>query len=654
MTLSRSAAAAPQAWGELTLSTPTPPSSLGTFPQDVAVSHNGNRAAIRYANPNSNAAVIAVWGLGGSGLPTGSLATFGGIQNGVAMKSGMAIDLSDPNFGYWPSDRVELTNVIGVSIGAGPSAHPNADPLLPQETLIETFEIGSSAPQFLRQWVIESTLATAPTPEDFTADKSGYAHDVAITRDGAWAVINSDNWIHVLNLGNAKDPASLTSFNIGDISYDPANPGTNLNWHCTPNQAVDSIAVTNERAIVTTARHLLKGGTTTNPQGPPTTWVYIVDLTTSPPSIVLQHDLAPPPSWTIQGNDDDRPHDIAITPHTDLQLGAVPLAVVTTNHTVAVYNLDTNQFLSSVFAAEEFRQYQLQVDSVEMTGERAVVICDYEQLNSSPPPLYLPSRWRVEVFDLDPVTGLRDAQGNVVSTEYTGPVTEIPERTHDLAIDKGFDKALIRTSFDNVVLTSILNPPPPTQLAVLPSPGGSNAHAYRDYGTAQSEAVFSSDSTVIGTVQTVNGVQRLMGATIGGRRLQPTSPFEGAVDVIDLAAATLSVTQVTIVPSGGLGSIGCVPLDLAIAFNQEELLVRSVEPDPQAPNAIGPDVTRWKLQPTIGLLGRCGGSGTIAACDSLAVPGSGFVSTSKRTLTISQEPQVSSPAGNDYNHFVEW
>jgi hypothetical protein len=654
--MARAALAGPQQWTEVTLGSPgappTIPSSLGTFPQDVAVSHNGNRAAVRYANPNSNEAVIAVWGLGGAGLPVGSLATFGGVQNGVAMKSGMAIDLSDPNLGCWPSDRVELTNVVGVSIGAGPSAHPNANPFLPEETLIETFDIGSGTPQFLRQWVIESTTATAPTPEDFSADKSGYTHDVAITRDGAWAVINSDNWIHVLNLGNPKDPASLIGFNIGDVSYDPASPNNDWNWRCSPNQAVDSIAVTNDRAIVTTARRQLKGGTTTNPNGTWTTWVYIVDLTTSPPSIVLQHDLAPPTSWTVVGNDDDRPHDVAITPHTDLQLGAVPLAVVTTNHTVAVYNLDTNTFLSSVFDGEVRRQYQLQVDSVEMTGERAVVICDLE-------PFTVPatlSRWRVEVFDLDPVTGLKDANGNIVSTQYTGPVAERHERSHDLAIDKGFDKALVRTSFDNVVLTSILNPPPPNQLAVLPSPSNSNAHAYLDFGIAQSEAVFSSDSVVIGTLQTMNGTTRLMAATIGGISplFSSSGLFEGAIDVIDLANASLSVVQVAIAPTSSLGSLGCVPLDLAVAFNQEELLVRSVEPDPQGFNVVGPDVTRWKLQPTIGLLGRCGGKGTIAACDSLGAPGSGFVSTSKRTLTISQEPQSSSLAGEDFNHFVEW
>ena len=648
--------AGPQQWTEVTLGSPgappTIPSSLGTFPQDVAVSHNGNRAAVRYANPNSNAAVIAVWGLGGSGLPVGSLATFGGVQNGVAMKSGMAINLFDSS-GCWPSDRVELTNVVGVSIGAGPSAHPFADPLLPQETLIETFDIGSSTPQFLRQWVIESTIATAPTPEDFTADKSGYTHDLAITRDGAWAVINSDNWIHVLNLGNPKDPASLIGFNIGDISYDPANPNNNWNWHCTPNEAVDSIAVTNDRAVVTTSRRRKDDPTIDQTQwGVPTTWVYIVDLTTSPPSIVLQHDLAPRPDWTVVMNDDDRPHDVAITPHTDLQLGAVPLAVVTTNHTVAVYNLDTNTFLSSDFDGAERRQYQRQVDSVEMTGDRAVVISDLEPL-TNPPPL---SRWRIEVFDLHPATGLKDANGNVVSTEYTGPVAERHERSHDLAIDKGFDKALIRTSFDNVVLTSILNPPPPNQLAVLPSPGNSNAHAYFDFGAAQSEPVFSSDSAVIGTLHTIEGTTRLMAATIGAVPpfFSSSGLFEGAVDAIDLAATSLSVSQVTIAPTGALGSIGCVPLDLAIAFNQEELLVRSVEPDPQGPNAAGPDVTRWKLQPSVGLLGQCGGGGTIAACDSLGVPGTGFVSTSKRTLSISQEPQWSSLAGEDFNHFVVW
>ncbi len=650
-----SASAAPPQWAEFTFGSGAS-SSLGTYPQDCAATHNGNRAAIRYANPSSNDTVISIFQLHAPGLPTGTLATIGGVQNGVAMKSGVATDLSDPVWGYWPSDRIELTNNIGVSIGSGlmgsSFAPANAQS---DETYIEVFDVGSTAPAFLIQFVLPQT---APTSQAlYGVEHAGNANDVAITRDGAWAVVNSDNWIHVVNLANPKGPNGLTGFNIGKFAYTQGEDPVQWDWPCSPNQAVDSIALTNDRAVVTTARPRRDDGTTPLGQiGVPTTWVYILDFNgANGPEIVLEHDLAPPTWWTVQGNDDDKPHDVAITPHTDLQLGAVPLSIVTTSHTVAAYNLNTNEYLSSEFAGEEWRQYQRQVDSVEMTGERAVVICDYEELNSSAPPPNLPPRWRVEVFDLSPTTGIRDAQGNVVSTEYTGPATEDGERTHDLAIDKDFDKALIRTSFDNIVLTSILNPPPPNQLVPLPSPSGSDAYAYKSFTPGGYDS-FSSDSVAISTDQ--GGV--LMAATIGGARNSSGLIFNGFVDLIRLAP-TVSIMQVPIV-SDLLSPMGCVPLDLSVSFNKTELVVRNSDPYFLAPNgsasevdvliiALFDDPAPVPMWQAGDILAQYPGNGYQLGMDSLATPGSGFLNTNKRILSITQDP-FTGPPGLDYNHVV--
>ena len=110
------ALALPQSWGEHTASSPASPNMV---PQDCATTTDNRRAAVRYADPSSNAAVIGVWDLTGpwSATSTTPLALFGG----GALKSGFPTALSG-GYRYRPSDRIELTNEWGVSIGSGASA----------------------------------------------------------------------------------------------------------------------------------------------------------------------------------------------------------------------------------------------------------------------------------------------------------------------------------------------------------------------------------------------------------------------------------------------------------------------------------------------------------------------------------------------------
>ncbi len=632
--MARPAAAASPQWQEFTFGS-SASSSLGTYPQDSAATHNGNRAAIRYANPISNDTVLSIFQLHGTGLPSGSLATFGGLQNGVAMKSGVATDLSDSVWGYWPSDRVELTNNIGVSIGSGlmgsTFAPPNAQS---DETYIEVFDVGSTAPAFLKQFVVPDPLQPLPQSQaEYDVEHAGNANDVAITRDGAWAVINSDNWIHVVNLANPKGPNGLIGFNIGKFAYTQGEQPVQWDWPCSPNQAVDSIALTNDRAVVTTAR---RRRAPANQLNTPTTWVYIVDLSgPNGPEIVLEHDLAPPATWEpLGGNDQDPPHDVAITPHVDLQQGAVPLAVVTTRHSVGVYNLDTNSFLTtSLFEATDQRLYQRQVDSVEMTGDRAVVISDRKD-NAS-----FVETWRVRVFGLSATTGLVTLPNGF----YEGDTANGLDRAHDLAIDKGFDKALIRTSTQNVIITSIQTPP--LNFTSLVGAVVSDAHAYLSFTNSGWDS-FSSDSVAISTDQ--NGV--LMAATIGGALAQP-GVYNGYVDLIQLAP-TPSLTQVPIVPASGLNG-GCIPLDLAMSPITNQLVVRSSDPYFLAPNGSPQevDVVFVSLTPGLGIVAQYPGNGYQLGMDSLAVPALGYTNTNKRILSITQDP-FTGPPGLDYNHIV--
>ena len=612
-------------WREHTVSS-SATSSLGTYPVDAAASHNNARGAVRFANPNSNDTVVGLWNLTTSGVtPTAPM----GVLGGGALRSGDGTSLGpNPLTTYQPSDRIELTNSVGVSIGAGSSGTGSGQ----DETYIEVFDF---SPLTLRYQHVEGAVASDPNYESVRA---GRAHDVAITRDGEWAVVNSDNWIHVIDLTPPSGGPDVYSFNIGRFDYSNPTTGPQVwNRPCTPNFAVDSVAVTNDRAVVITARE----NTSLSPAAY-TTWVYIIDFHdpfgTGGPGIVLQHEI-PPEDGEFPTEYGDWPHDLAITPHTDIESSGQALAVVTTVHSVAAYNLVTDSFLNSFTDKEDRRFYQWQVDSVEMTGKMAVVISDK--------PTMFGDQWRIKFFQLSASVGL-------IPDQLYEAGSEIEDRAHDLALSRDHDKGLVRTSLHNVVLEDLSSPPPqPSALPPIPSPNGSNAHAYDQFRSANSYVAFSSDSVVIGTMQDDNGQTRLMAVTIGASS-PDTFSWQTAVDVLDLNAAVPSVLSQVIVNPNGTERGGCVPLDLAIGHNQTEVVVRSSDPLAEASGAAGPDLARITILPvgSIGVIHAYGGNGSPFALDSLAVPPlSGLVNTTRRILSVSQD-EYASPTGFDYIHIA--
>ena len=431
-------------------------------------------------------------------------------------------------------------------------------------------------------------------------------------------MVNSQNWIFVVTVPSPPTSAALQAFNIGGLNY--AIPSSPVPWvaPCTPNRAVDSVAVTNTRAVVTTARWSSTFNTFT-------TWVYIIDLAASGgPAIVMQDEIVPPIGSSFQEGDEEWPHDVVITPSRD---GGGTMAVVTTNHAVALYDLVTNQPLGAdYFDKDDRRLYQKQVDSVEATGKTAVVISDHLD------PFGV-THWNVKVFDLT-ATGLN------LTAEFNS-AGEAEDHSHDLAIDWDFNLGLVRTSTVNVILPSLS--PAPT--SIVPLASGSDVHAYELFAASIGASVFSSDSVVIGIEQ--NG--SLMAATIGGAWDALNSQWYGVVDIIDLLAAAPSVTPVSVV-SNNPGLSGCVPLDLAISFNQNDLVVRSADPLPEAPSATGPDLVRISLA-TGTFVRQYGGSGIVMGLDSLAAPSlTGFVNTVRKVLSVSQDP---SSGGLDYEHVAK-
>lgn len=582
--------------------------SQGMYPQDCGTTTDNRRAAVRYADPTNNAAIVAIFdlvGTAGSGAPSGSIITHGGAP----WKSGVQMDVSGAVTGirYRPSDRIELTNEWGVSIGTGISSSG----FDPDETYIEVFDVGSTTPTYFDQF------EQSPNDLNYDLTRAGYAHDLAITRDAKWAVVNSENWIHLISLDSSTTTAThMPGLNIGAGSAGP----------CNPDGAVDSVAVTNERAVVTTARL----NTTFNTY---TTWVYIVDLTASGgPAILLEHEILPPSNWTPDSEeDDDRPHDVIITPTRD---GGGDFAVVTTNHATAFYRLSSATFVGSDFERKLRRKYQKQVDSVEASGFAVVTIADMFPSASATPV------WDIRVYHLhapivqQPIANYQDAN-----------TPEGGSRAHDLAIDWDFNVAVVRTSVKNVIVSNLpasalppTTPPVKTELA-----SSSNAFAYEQYPLTASQRVFSSDSVMIGSEQDDSLYAVTIGARLDGSR------FIGVADIIDLLVTTPVVNPVDIEPDDDDEEHGCIPLDLAISFNQTHVVVRSTDTfDQAAPNGDGPDLAIINLAG--GAVQRFGGSGTVYGVDSLAAPSLfGYVRTNRRLMSISED---TTPGGLDYTHFV--
>ncbi len=585
-------ASAQSIWQEYRSGTPAT-LQLGPRPVDTATTFNNNRAATRYADPaGNNSEVITIWDLNAAGVPAAPIAFFGG----GTMKTGNRTSLgSNLWLDYQPSDRIEMNNIRSVSIGSGNSGmNPGFGD---DETYIEVVKVGAATPTMFPQLVI------SPTAGSWPGTRAGLANDVALTRDGAWAVINSNNWIHVVEIAGGTVPTDY-DFNIGSFDYSGTDPVGSIR-PCTPNHAVDSVAVSNDRAVVTTARmNTSIGGYTT--------WVYILDLSVAPPVIVLEHELLP----TFAIGDGDFPHDVVITVD---GLGIAEMAIVTTTHTVAAFNLATNSFMNEFPDVNDRRSYQKQVDSVEANQKGAVVISDH----------YDPStgltQWRVDVYGVSMVSGL------VPSASYKTLLSNQGEtHAHDLAIHLEYDKAIVRTSFENIIIPSVSNPP--VFATSIVSPNSSDAYAYEGFRGLTGQDVFSSDSVMI--APPVNGT--LMAATLGGWQ-DASSIWHGRVDVIDLALLSPTVTQVSIDSSGGPTFPGCVPLDLAVSHDHTEVVVRSADPFPDTAPALGADLVRISLaSPAITF--SYGGQGFVMGLDSIATQASGDVNTSKRVQSISHDP----------------
>jgi hypothetical protein len=444
--------------------------SVDVLPLDLAVSPDGIFAVVRGTQDSAAVPpdIVSFWELSA------------GIRFfATGCTSGWAGGTAEREF----SDLVGATNSRAITIGSNSSTGIGAH----NQTFIDVMAIDTTIDP-----PAASCVNNLLIPGGTASTMAGDANDVAISWNGAYAVVSHRNWIHVISMASG---AVAAAFNIGANAAGP----------CSPDGAVDSVAATRTRAIVTTNRFVQNNRT----------WVYIVSLAQSPPVILLE---------TVIGNgqaqDDQHPHDVAVTPDGSR-------AVVASNGVVALFDLTAGTLLGFVEDDNARRDWDTLRDSVEInsTGTRAVVICD----NNAQGPLPRPFDWRVQVFDITQAT-----LGAALATYDDDP--QVPDMAHDLAITPDGNQAVVRAGKD-ILLVSNLTTPPATQTNIVST------------GDPLRGEVFCSDS-IVTTNETA--------VTIGTDGL-PTP--QGIVDFVTLSSAT-KTTATLVATEGG---VRCTDLALTLA-----------------------------------------------------------------------------------------
>jgi hypothetical protein len=500
--------------------------SLEAIPIDFEFNSDGTRAVVRgvHSNPPFDTRdVITVWNAetGLNLAHTGSGSTFCSAAAAARAPVGA-------------SDTVRVVGDRAVLIADGPTGNT---------TLIDVVDLRNLA-----------CLANFNLPP--SGQEAGETHDLEITPNGKFAVVNCRNWIFIVNL--SLSPPELT------LSL---NTGSSLpNWAVAPSSptgAVDSVALTDDRGIVVQAAARYDDGRIYP-------IVYLIDfLGQQDPPGVTQIDMQP--ILSTQGGSFE-PHDVAITP------GLGDLAVCTWQKAVSLFDLFTLAHADTEFDTNVQRFPWDQVDSVELSSDQAVVI-GKDSDNAS-----------IKVFSLratDPPSLVQKL--SFVSTDHM--------RAHDLAlqpplIEGGEVVAVVRTGTNYVpqfsagkiwIVHNVNANPVPTPVPVV-----SEATPYPFDLPIHSRM---SDSIQTLFVR-VGGVIKRFGVAIGAKE-PPGGGEEADNAIIDIFSLDGSPNPPSIeVSESGYGTI---PFDVTVAQGSGGIMrafVRCTAPpdeDPTPP-VIGRDV----------------------------------------------------------------
>lgn len=596
--------------------------SISAIPLDLAVSPDGSLAVVRAndgAQPGSTSK-LTVWQ-----TSTGNGITIGGVLPANLGRGNLPRVLGI----NYVSDGVAVTNTRAVSIGSADTAPPNGE----DTTYVDVLRIDASASGNQTSLLSPFVFGGPGTP----ATEAGLAHDVAITPDGTLAVVHHRNWIHVLDLVNQDPPAVLQAFHIGGLPSGPCWPGPD---------SVDSVELTNTRAVVVTARPHA-----TQPQlGWLDTWVYIVDLSTTPPVLALEHRVAPPDA----AGGDMNPHDVALTP-------SETMAVVTSSRGTSLFDLQNMTNLTSIDDNLVFRRAMPTVvspqtgctleygvanlrDSVVVTDDRAVTIGHkLGQYTIPSGPCAGPVNvyyWRLNVLTINqvgptyitiPLTKLSPGSELVWNGSNWNPIKSA-DPVVDLALSPDRNRAAVRSLHYNVMLLDLAAPATP------------GAYVYEDSNGAFGNAA-ASDSVVIGTryvyplpyPQTGTGFRQYVAFVGDQSGPSPTA----RVDFYDLDAAPPVRTSFTISEAG----FSTAAADLALVPVGRQIVARfTAAPDETNPAAGGRDWYRFDLDPLQMIGTGIGGSGACVGVDSLEVG---------RQVSVSISQDTNNPPGpSGFVHFV--
>jgi hypothetical protein len=337
--------------------------------------------------------------------------------------------------------------------------------------------------------------------------------------------------------------------------------------------AVDSVAATNERAIV------VQGAAGSDNGFYPIVWLF--DLTLSPPAAYMidMREVFIDDLHADIGQYD--PHDVAITPALTEFEANDQLAVLTCDFAICLFDLTNLSQMPSKLnhKGTEFddyhREYYKQVDSVELTYDHAVVI---GWVND--PVLSVPV-WSVKNF------GLRPSPTTSALTKILPDHDGANYMPHDLYIQRGADVAVIKignaTTGRNLVMQNVSTTPVWNDL-----PGGGTPYA--DWGSfpfPTGQEVRFSDSVLTASVRKSGSVFDYA-VTLGGQLNVPANKIVARLDLLDLSVPSFNTSFLV-----GHALHDTIPTDLDFSSSMGRMFVRCQAPPdegPTPPNTPGRDV----------------------------------------------------------------
>lgn len=388
---------------------------MGTIrkPEDVAIVSGGGIAVVRCvdspdappAQPHTDEIIVIKTSGPNAGEESQEVIHPGVSHHGLTLPTGA-------------SDLVAATSTRAVLIGQN-----HDGPESGWKTYIDVLDLsgtygvtsyGMAGPQFIKS---------------FEFIGSGGAHDVAISPDGAWAVVNSRNRIHVIDLDTDAPagtiPVPAVALTVATGLSDPSFLRDSVVMTRTTGGTMHAVVLT--RKIVGSVDRAV---------------AYVIALSDAAPpmaSAPLELDPSNP-------NVDHPPHDIAITPDDRLVFVTAGGAVGLIDVNAATLITDTSNQIGTL------RNYNDMADSVELSATQAVVIA------KTVTPTF---GWQVDVYDIAPGTnGLTHRQA---LTDSDGGYP------HDLTLGPAGDVAAVRTMQHILVLEGLAQSGGTIALTPIPS-----------------------------------------------------------------------------------------------------------------------------------------------------------------------------------------